>query len=252
MTDAEHHERLELLRAVEAAAVRGWPASETLLVDGWLARCTSGGSVRANSVAALSWTGTDLEQSISAVDRFYGARNARAMFTISEVSMPPGLDDLLEARGYARSGDHVTMAKAVDPCVSVPDGLSLTGAVDGDWLHVYLSGLSADRRDVAPSILERLPRACYVSEWRAGHVVASGLTIVDGKVASVQCMATLPQARRSGAATAVLAAIEHHAAAAGARHLYLQTDAGNSAAQALYRRAGYDILGHYHTRIRAP
>lgn len=251
MTKAGDRARLNLLAAVEAAAVRGWPALEAQQIDGWLARCTSGGSVRANSVAALVWTGTDIDAAISAVERFYGAHGAPSVFTVCEASVPDGLDARLAERGYDRRGDHVTMGKAVDASVAAPAPARIAQAFDEGWLAVYLSGLSADRRDAAPGILGRLPPAAYVSFWRDGRVIASGLTIIDGDLASVQCMATLSEARRTGAASAVLAAIEHHAAAAGARYLYLQTDAGNIAARELYRRAGYDIVGHYHTRVRA-
>jgi ribosomal protein S18 acetylase RimI-like enzyme len=252
MTKALDRARLDLLAAIEAAAVRGWPALETRQIDGWLARCTSGGSVRANSVAALAWTGGDIDVAIGAVERFYGAHGAPSVFTISEASLPESLDARLAERGYARHGDHVTMAKTVDRSVEAPSAAHIAEACDEGWLAVYLCGLSADRRDAAPGILRRLPPASYVSLRRDGRVIASGLTIVDGDLASVQCMATLTQARRTGAATAVLAAIEHHAAAAGARYLYLQTDAGNIAAQELYRRAGYGVVGHYHTRVRTP
>lgn len=251
MTKAGDNTRLTLLAAIEAAAVRGWPALKTRQIDGWLARCTSGGSVRANSVAALAWTGTDIDAAISAVEQFYGAHGAPSVFTISEASLPEGLDARLAECGYAHRGDHVTMGKTVDRSIAAPAAARIADMFDEGWLAVYLSGLSADRREAAPGILRRLPPASYVSVRRDGRVIASGLSIIDGDLASVQCMATLPEARRIGAASAVLAAIEHYAAAAGTRHLYLQTDSGNIAAQELYRRAGYDIVGRYHTRVRA-
>jgi len=244
-------ERLGLLRDIERAAVAGWPALETEFVDGWLWRHASGGSTRANSVAALAYSGADIEASVARIEALYRSRRAPVRFTISEVSEPAGLDGVLARRGYAHGDDHVTMAKPVAARRATATKLAIetSDRPSAGWLAAYLSGLSASRRDVAPRILAGLPRAAiYASAMRAGEVVASGLSIADGAVASVQCMATLPAAQRQGAATAILAAIERQAAAAGCRALYLQTGAGNDAAIALYRRFGFAVISRYHTR----
>jgi ribosomal protein S18 acetylase RimI-like enzyme len=243
------------LREIERAAVRGWPALETADIDGWLARASSGGSVRANSVSALDYVGRDLDASIAMVLTFYRSRVARPRFTITEVSQPDGLDDELAARGWTRAGDHLTMAKGVDESSEdagrVPRGLAIVRHEQPtpDWFAVYLEGLTGDRRAVAPRIVEAVPvPRCFFSAVREGQVIASGLSVLDGGVASVQCMATLPEARRTGAARAVLEAIEGYAREGGARRLYLQADAGNVAAITLYESIGFAVAGRYHTR----
>lgn len=238
-----------LLATVEAAAVRGWPASETEAIHGWLARYATGGSVRANTVAALRFDGQSLDAAIDHVEAFYRTRGARPRFTISDVSSPDGLDAALAARGYVRSEDHVTMMKPVGTPPPAPLDVRGNDHTTPEWYAVYLQGLSESRRAVAPEIVERVPAPRrFFSAVKDGTVVGSGLSVLDGTVASVQCMATLATARRSGAATSILAAIERHAAALGMRWLYLQTEAGNHAAVALYTRAGFRVAGHYHTR----
>ncbi len=240
-----------LLPEIEAAAVRGWPALETAEVDGWLWRHASGGSVRANSVAALRFTGNNPDTSVDRIEDLARSRGVPACFTVSDVSQPGDLDARLAARGYVRGADHVTMAKRVDRATLLPDAISMAPVPSSGWLKAYLSGLSADRHSVAPEILKRLPAsALYIGLRGQGRVISSGLTIPDGNLASIQCMATLPDAQRQGGAAGVLQAIEHCAAHNGQTALYLQTDAGNAAAQALYRRAGFIIIGHYHTRTK--
>ena len=76
-------------------------------------------------------------------------------------------------------------------------------------------------------------------------MVGSGLTVADGGLASVQCMATLPTARREGCARAVLAAIEMQAAAHGCRLVYLQAEFANTPAIALYEAFGFHIAGRF-------
>lgn len=241
------------LLAIERAAVRGWPALEMAAIDGWLARSSSGGSVRANSVSALNYDGADLEASIGHVVAFYRAHNAVPRFTITGVSAPAGLDAALEARGWRRHGDHVTFAKDIgahplSECAAVVRHAAPTPA----WLRVYLEGLAGVSRAVAPRIVENVPEPRrFFSFVRDGVVIASGLSVLDGALASVQCMATLPEARRTGAATAILAAIEANAREHGVHRLYLQTDLANRAAMRLYERAGFRLVGHYHTREKA-
>jgi ribosomal protein S18 acetylase RimI-like enzyme len=243
------HTPRDLLLAIEHAAVRSWPALETADIEGWLWRYASGGSLRANSVATLAFTGKHLEAAVAEVERRYRAKAASCRFTVAEVSAPDDLDVRLDRLGYVRGEDHVTMAKPVVPAKTMPHGVEVSSEPSPEWLAVYLTGLSPDRRGIAPTLLAGLPwPRSFVSCRREGVVVGSGLTIADGELASVQCMATLPAARRRGCAQAVLGAIEAQAAARGCRHLYLQTECANTAAIALYERFGFHVAGRYHLR----
>jgi ribosomal protein S18 acetylase RimI-like enzyme len=241
----------DILLAIEQAAVRSWPALETADIDGWRWRYASGGSLRANSVAALAFTGASVQAAVAEAERRYRARRTPCRFTVAEVSVPDDLDSRLATLGYARSEDHVTMAKAVSEDASLPGEVELSSEPTGEWLAVYLSGLAADRKAIAPAILAGLPAPrTFFACRRMGSVVGAGLTILDGELASVQCMATLPAARRQGCARAVLRAIEAQAAARGCRYLYLQTESANIGAVALYPSFGFHVAGRYHIRTR--
>jgi GNAT superfamily N-acetyltransferase len=63
-------------------------------------------------------------------------------------------------------------------------------------------------------------------------------------------MATLRDARRIGAARAVLVALADWAHAAGAHRMYLQVTDESSAAVRLYRHAGFGVAGTYHYRTK--
>jgi GNAT superfamily N-acetyltransferase len=241
--------RAELL-AIEEAAVRGWPALQSTAIDGWIWRHTTGGSVRANTVAALVFTGLDVEAAITEVERRYRAAGAPPRFTVSEVSAPADLDERLAARGYVRGDDHVTMAKRVSGGAMPADAVEVGAAPGREWMEVYLSGLSPDRRGIAPRILAGLPEPrMYFACHRDGKIAGSGLSIADGRLASVQCMATLAAHQRQGCAQSVLTAIECWAAGQACSLLYLQTGADNVAARALYCRCGFFLAGRYHTRV---
>ena len=241
----------KILTDVEWAAVRSWPALETADIHGWLWRYASGGSQRANSVAALAFTGTNVERAIDDAEQRYRARGAPSRFTLSEIAVPGDLDARLERRGYARGDDHLTMVKEVSAAAAKPASVEISAAPDPAWMAVYLTGLSADRKAAAPAILAGLPaQRAFLSCRREVAVVASGLTIADGDLASVQCMATLPAARRKGCAHAVLRAIEAQAAARACRYLDPQAEAANVAAIGLYESFGFHVAGRYHLRTK--
>lgn len=236
--------------AIEQAAERGWPALETADIDGWLARWSSGGSMRANSVSALTFHGSDLDRALERVRAFYSARGGIARFTITEIAAPVGLDAGLAARGWRRVGDHVTMARDLDRPVAPADASVVAhDAPTQEWAQAYLQGLSADRRQIAMRIVAGVPGPRrFFSVVRGGATIASGLSVADGAVASVQCMATLPGARRTGAATAILGAIASYAESLRASRLYLQADAANADAIRVYERNGFRVVGRYHSR----
>src|SRR5262249_37126281 len=153
-------------------------------VGGWLWRYASGGSLRANSVAALAFTGASVEEAVAEAERRYRARGAPCRFTIAEVSAPDDLDGRLAALGYACGEDHVPMAKAVAADASLPGDVELSREPTAEWLAVYLSGLAADRKAIAPALLAGLPSPrTFFACRRAGEVVGAGLTIPDGELA---------------------------------------------------------------------
>lgn len=239
------------LAEIEAAAVRSWPALETADLDGWLWRYASGGSQRANSVATLSFAGTSVERAICEAEVRYRAKGAVCRFTIAGVTAPGDLDQRLAALGYERGQDHLTMLREVRATATIPASVELIQDATPEWIEVYLCGLNDDRKVVAPSILAGLPaRRTFFAYRRQGRIVSSGLSIVDGQLASVQCMATLPEARRQGGALAILSAIEARALHDGCTHLYLQAEVANAAALALYAGFGFRVAGRYHLRTK--
>lgn len=65
-------------------------------------------------------------------------------------------------------------------------------------------------------------------------------------------MGTRPEFRRRGAATATLHALATWGGEQGAERAYLQVMAENLPATAVYARAEFERLYHYHYRERGP
>ena len=227
------------LRAIERLHVRAWPALETADVHGWLWRYSGGGSQRANSVSTVRFCGDDPVAALDEVKARYRTRGAVARFHTFDLTAPGGLTGLLQARGYVEGETTITMAKpatAREP----PADVSVTDRADAQWREVYLAAVTESRRAINAKILDAVPRPCaWLACRRGGQVISSGLCVVDGAFAVVECMATRGEARRQGGADAVLAGIEAWAVAHGVRTLALQVVAANAPALALYRGFGF-------------
>ncbi len=242
----------ERLLAIEGAAVRAWPAGETCDVDGWLWRYSGGGSQRANSVSALHYRGSDVEDTIDKIEHLYRERRAPVRFQVGfPLSEPEDLDARLAARGYVIHDPVTTLVKPVEP-VAMPAASVLSDSPSEGWLKVYLSNVSPSRRPFAEAILARVPAPCIFAEVRGeGETIATALGVLHEGAVIAECVGTSASARRKGAASAVMLALEAWGGAQGARTIGLQAVTTNVPAQGLYAALGYTAAGAYHYRFLA-
>ncbi len=238
-------------RALEEAAARAWPPRETLARDGWTLRFSGGGSQRANSVQSLYWTGTDAEKAIAAAEADYHARGQPPIFQIVDVSEPADLDARLAARGYTALDRTILMTKTVSP-QPITTTVTRHAAATPDWLSIYLSVVTPDRRATAPGIIAALPEPkTFFTAHLDGAPAAVGLGVAEAPYCGIECMATLAAARGKGGARAVMDDLETWAAEQGANTLWLQVLEANAPARRLYDGLGFTAAGAYWYR-RAP
>jgi len=241
----------QTLMAIERAAVRAWPALETDDIQGWLWRCTGGGSQRANSVSTLDFAGDDVETAIADAERRYRARGIRPMFQVCDLTAPGDLDERLEARGYRVQEPCTTLAKEIARR-ELPTDVEIAARPGEPWLSVYLTGITESRRQTAPTILAGVPapRAFFVLR-EDGKPISVALGIVAHGVVIAECVATLAAFRRHGASARIMTALEAWGARAGAAVAALQAVTANAPAQALYARLDYHRVAGYHYRVLA-
>ncbi len=239
----------ERLLAIEGAAVRAWPAGETRDVDGWLWRYSGGGSQRANSVSALHYRGRDIERTIDEIERLYRKRGAPVRFQVGfPLSEPGDLDARLEARGYVIHDPVTTLVKPV-ASAAMSEHVVLNARPSQGWLAVYLGNITLDRRPFAEAILARVPAPCTFAEARLnGETIATALGVLHEDAVIAECVGTSASARRQGAASAAMSALEAWGASQGAHTIGLQAVTTNLPAQGLYAALGYTAAGTYHYR----
>ena len=247
--------RAEVL-AMERAAARAWPALEAIDVDGWVWRASGGGARRANSVLPLTFHGRDVDAAVTRIEALYAARGLDSYVQVSSIAAPDDLDAILAGRGYTLEDPVLLLAKRADAAIAdaaSPAAVVVTAVPTTDWLSIYLPTLEGEaRRNAAPATLARVPgRRAFLTSYHGGRASASALCVVspDG-VAVVECVASDQTRRRTGAGSAVMAALETWAIRNGAENIALQVVEANTPARALYAKRGYRRAGAYHYRRR--
>ncbi|CAG7603852.1 GNAT family N-acetyltransferase [Actinacidiphila bryophytorum] len=226
---------------LDAVAARAWPATETAPLGDWTLRYAGGFTRRANSVLAVGDPGLPLDEALAEVERWYGERGATPYLQLPDSSpYAAGAAD----RGWAREADTLVRTAPLAPLTLLPDAaepVALSRTPDADWLAAYHR--TGDLADAALAVVTGGP-----SVWFARTPGAIGRAVVDGPWALFGAVEVIPSHRRRGLALAVMGALARQAAREGATAAYLQVEADNDAARALYDRLGFTDHHGYHYR----
>jgi ribosomal protein S18 acetylase RimI-like enzyme len=229
-----------------------WPAQSEETVGGWRYRWTGGLTRRANSALVLG--DGDPAALVQHAEAFYRERGASTLLRVSTASAPTGLASYLGSLGYrstARTLVQVADTSEVVARARPAFELEVTDAPTTEWLDLYWSvGVLRCRDNAAQSVYGDVLLApplptVFVAARSGSEVVGVGQMVIEQGWAGVQCMATGPDHRRQGVASAVLHGFGAAAAERGVQSMYLAAMADNEAATGLYSSAGFTTAHEY-------
>ncbi len=216
-------------------------------MGGWRLNASVGFSQRINACWPLGRPSVAAPRAIEAVERWYAARGLPPRFKLTDRAVAPRtLAQQLEKRGYRPANRTLVM---VGPCRGEADtGVLLEGAPDPAFEAVFTAtagGNLADARERLDALRRIGPPALFARiEGEAGPE-AIGASAVEGAWAGVFAMRTAPDHRRKGLARRVLSTLLHAAGGEGATRAYLQVEANNAPAIAMYEAAGFSTAYTY-------
>ncbi|GAA5009305.1 GNAT family N-acetyltransferase [Kitasatospora paranensis] len=237
--------------ALQRTAGRGWPAVEQEPMGAWTLRASAGFTRRANSVQALGDPGRPLPQALAEVTDWYAARSLPAYVEVISPGSPADLTAELDHLGAGYAPTLVRTAP-LGPLARLGSGherVRLSRTADARWMSRYRRvGDDPAVERAAASVLHGGPSVWFatVPDPGGGTPVAIGRLAVDGPWACFGAIEVDPYARRAGLATAVMAVLAARAAEEGATAAYLQVEAENTGAIALYDRLGFTTSHTYH------
>jgi ribosomal protein S18 acetylase RimI-like enzyme len=231
--------------ALEAVGAKGWQPAETGSVGGWVLRASGGFTSRGNSVLPLRAPGVPLDEALQRAGAWYAERGLPLKLQVPTEARrlldaelgERGWPILTETRVLAARLDLLRDAAASEMRVEV----RLDAEPDDAWLARYRDG--AGLQPVARELLTRHDRVRFASVRAGEDVLAIGRGVIDQEWLGVAAVEVDPEHRRQGLARAVMAALWRWGAENGARRSYLQVEADNEPALALYERLGY---WHHH------
>lgn len=250
MQSAAKDSNLPLVRRLEAVGFRAWPAASVQYDGSWQVRLTGGHpSKRLNCVVALDPSdsrdiGIRLEKAARKFESY-----GRPLLVRETPLMPKPMIDFLRSDGWECFEEVVV--QTVDLAgLALPDTLDHLPShdvgrfVDADLVVNDSNGaLKPALAEVVTAI--KPPTGLFVIEDPVEGPKAVLLCVQDNDLAGIMSLAVADRFRRQGLGREILSAALRWARMRGARIAWLQVEAGNEGAQALYRNLGFKEAYRY-------
>lgn len=254
---------IQTARVLDELANNAVAATTVQLVEGWWLRAAPDYPFRrCNSALPYAGDGIGLEARIAVVEGFYRDRGFPARFQMSPAALPAGLDEMLETRGYEIEEPTLVLVGDAERVVERTirddaDAVAVGDGIDEYWAAEYASAFGHDETErerlrAYAHLLRHLGPTVATAVLPVDETPAAvGLGILERGWTGVYAMGTRREARRRGAATAVLHGLARWAQEHGAGRMYLQVETTNDGARQLYTRAGFETAYRYHYRTSA-
>ncbi|MGL6112624.1 MAG: GNAT family N-acetyltransferase [Rubrivivax sp.] len=244
-----------LLSRIEDAGLNASAPPQQRWVDGWLVRYSPGKAQRARCVNAVSDGVLPIGERLAICHALYRQIGLPMLMRVTPFTRPVGLDESLARQGYQRFDDTEVMACTViadTPQAALPADLRIEQVSAEAYAHI----IGAFRGTPGPEQEAHLQRMLncpvlyhgHVLRHADGSVVACGQYALEDDMVGLYDVFTSPHARGQGLSRWLCAQLLARARRQGARLAYLQVDAHNHAARAVYQRLGFTYAYAYHYR----
>jgi len=244
ITEAEKLKQFAVVRRLEAAGFRAWPATQTFFDGTWAVRLTrSFPAKRLNSINPLDPSDTaDIPERLRRARRTF-AENGRSVIVRQSPLAPPALVEHLDGEGWSRFAESIVMTCDLGK-------VDLSGALERipirDPARYVTASLAVHQRPASmrPGLAEimqsiRPPCGMFVRENDDCVPIAVALAIQDNDLAGLLDVAVAPDHQRQGIGRDLVSTALRYSMHKGAKSGWVQVEADNEAGLSLYERIGF-------------
>jgi GNAT superfamily N-acetyltransferase len=248
----------KLLARAEDAGLNASAPPQQLWLDGWLVRFSPGKAKRARCINAVASGRLSVVHKLARAEGVFAGAQLPMVVRITPFTRPAGLDGELAARGFGAIDDtRVMIAPRVAHLQppSLPRGLKWATIGHAAMAEAVgtLRGSPLAQRAAHAERLANAPvpfKALAIKRAEDGVLVACGQSASEGDLVGLYDVFVTAAMRGQGLANALCAKLLINARDAGAKSAYLQVEADNHAARAVYARLGFADGYAYHYRTR--
>lgn len=252
MTPMQPANVLPTVRRYEAAGFRAWPAAAVHYDGTWVVRLTAGHPAkRLNSVNPLDPGDINhIAERIGRASRRFEAYGRPLTFRLSPLSGTV-IPAYLDAQGWSRFDESMIMRL---PLTDAPVEQAMDQIPLRDISRFVSASLKVHDSDASlrPGLSEIIgsiqPEAGLFALERGDDPLATLICVHDGDLAGLFEIATHQAVRNQGHGRQLLLSALKWARLRGAREAWLQVEADNQPALALYRALGFTEVYRYHYR----
>jgi len=235
----------DLAWAVEEACRNARPSPVAITLGGWLLRAAGGPTRRTNSLNPLRGTRDDPEAVLMAAEVIYRGLGRPLIVRVPDLA--PEMDALLDRRGYRAEGETCTLfAELADDASPRVEDIHAAARPDAVWFAAQAAceGTVSDEalRTYRASLDCLILPSLFVRKTLGDRSVAVAYGVLHRGLLVFESVATHPDHRRAGHATALVDALMAWARRAGADAACLQVVADNQPARALYEPLGFSRM----------
>ena len=248
----------KLLVRAEDAGLNASAPPQQLWLDGWLVRFSPGKAKRARCINAVASGRLSVVHKLARAEAVFARAQLPMVVRITPFTRPAGLDSELAARGFGAIDDTRVMLAPrlahLRPPV-LPQGLKWAALGHAAMAEAVgaLRGSPLAQRAAQAERLASSPvpfSALAIKREEDGVLVACGQSASEGDLVGLYDVFVNEAMRGRGLAAALCAKLLTNAREGGAKSAYLQVEADNVAARAVYAKLGFADGYGYHYRTR--
>jgi ribosomal protein S18 acetylase RimI-like enzyme len=249
---------MQLAARAEDAGLNASAPPQQRWLDGWLVRFSPGKAKRARCVNAVARGQLPLDDKLGYTRALCAQAGLPLLVRITPFTRPAALDAELQTRGMRRLDDtRVMIAPDLQGLAAPvwPRGLHVEAVGHHAFAHAVgqLRGSPLAQRQAHAERLELSPVPFHGLVLRNdGELLACAQRAVEGELVGLYDVCTAPAQRGRGWARGLCIELLRQAHAEGARAGYLQVEADNTPARALYSKLGFADAYAYHYRTDDP